>query len=208
MRQAFVNWSGGKDSMLALHYASMAKWYEVKFLFTIIDRNTQMVPVHNVPKGWITRQGMSLGIHTRKLYLDWPVHDDTYQRMVLAEYKLMKSRGINVCIFGDIHLEDVREFKERICQQAGLEPVFPLWGRNSKDLVSEFLDLEYKALICATGHPDIPQSDIGRELTREWVSNLPLHIDPAGENGEYHTFVWEGPLFNQSVGQIFDRLTS
>lgn len=199
MKKAFVHWSGGKDSALALHYIFTAKWYDVKFLFTTIDRNTQMVPIHNIPKGWITRQGMSLGIHTRKLYLNWPVDNETYQRIVLEEYKLMKSRGIDVCVFGDIHLRDIREFKEDLCRKACIEPVFPLWGRSGKDLVNEFLEKGYRARICATGHPDIPQSAIGAELTKEWVMALPAHIDPAGENGEYHTFVWNGPLFNHPV---------
>ena len=205
MKKAFVNWSGGKDSVLALHYVCAANWYDVKFLFTTINRKTQMVPIHNVPKGWVTRQGMSLGIHARKLYLDWPVDNETYQRMVLAEYKLMKTRGIDVCVFGDIHLSDVREFKENICRKAEIEPIFPLWGRSAKDLVNEFLELGYKAQICATGHPDIPDSVIGTELTKEWLSALPSHIDAAGENGEYHTFVWNGPLFNQPLTQILKR---
>lgn len=202
MKKAFVSWSGGKDSMLVLHYALTAQWYDVKFLFVTIDRTTQAVPVHQVPKALITRQGLSLGIHTRKLYLNWPVSNELYEQLVLAEYRLMKTRGISVCVFGDIHLDDVREYKEMICRKAGIEAVFPLWGRNPADLVNEFLALGYKAQICAVGHPDLPVSLVGSELSNELIALLPAHIDPAGENGEYHTYVWNGPLFKRPVERL------
>lgn len=202
MKRAFISWSGGKESTLALHYVRAAKWYDVKFLFVTIDRATQSVPVHAVPKRLITRQGLSLGIHTRKLYIDWPADNRTYEHMTLAEYRLMKTRGIEVCVFGDIHLADVRAFKEEICRKAGIEAVFPLWGKKSEDVVNDFLSLGYRAQICAVGHPDIPISEVGKDLNADWIKTLPHHIDPAGENGEYHTYVWDGPLFRYPVERL------
>lgn len=203
MKKAFVSWSGGKDSMLALHYVLTGGWYQIPFLFVMIDKATQSVPIHQVHKRFITRQGLSLGIHTRKLYYNYPIDNDMYERLVVAEYKLMKVRGMEVCIFGDIHLDDVRAFKEKICHKAGIRAVFPLWGRSSSDLLAEFFSLGYKAQICSVYHPDIDATSVGKDLTEEWIRALPPKIDRAGENGEYHTFVWDGPLFRTPVETPF-----
>lgn len=204
MKKAFVSWSGGKDSMLALHYVLEGGWYEVPFLFAMIDKDTQSVPIHQVHKRFITRQGLSLGIHTRKLYYKYPIDNQLYERLVTSEYKLMKIRGIDTCVFGDIHLDDVREFKEHICHKAGIRAVFPLWGRKSADLVAEFIDLGYKAQICSIQHEKIDSTSVGKELTKDWFNALHPSVDRAGENGEYHTFVWDGPLFKYPVEKPFD----
>ncbi|MBS1634335.1 MAG: diphthine--ammonia ligase [Bacteroidetes bacterium] len=207
--QAFINWSGGKDCTLALHKVLDQKQLRVASLFTTISREHQRVSMHGVRKELITRQAQSLGISSRKVYLpenlDMPVYD-TYMKHEMA---LMKQRGLDHVVCGDIFLEDLRKYREEKLSSAGIQAHFPLWKINTTDLLKEFIALGYKAVIVCVDQSKLDNSFLGRELNLELINDLPAHVDPCGENGEYHSFVYDGPIFNEPInirqGEVVER---
>ncbi|GIV26855.1 MAG: hypothetical protein KatS3mg027_0669 [Bacteroidia bacterium] len=208
-KKCIVSFSGGKDSTLALHYALRELNYTVEFLFVTINKTYQRVNMHGIPKELITRQGLSIGIHTRKLYLPDNVSMDMYSKMMDAEMKLMKQRGIETVIFGDIFLEDLRKYREDQLNTVGLKAEFPLWQKNTKDLFKEFVELGYKAKIVSVNLQKLSKEFLGKDLSLKLLNEFPESVDVCGENGEYHTFVYDGPIFNYpvkfEVGEIVEK---
>lgn len=145
--KALISWSGGKDSTFALHKILKENKYQPEFLFVTINKNQQRVSMHGVRKELITRQGLSIGIHTRKLYLPENVSMEMYNKMMEAEMKLMKQRGVDRVIFGDIFLEDLKKYREEQLQKIDLKAEFPLWGKDTKELYKEFVEAGYKVKI-------------------------------------------------------------
>ncbi len=194
-----VSWSGGKDSTLALHRILKDKNYKVEFLFVTINKLYQRVSMHGVKKELITRQGMSIGIHTRKLYLPENVSMEMYAKMMSAEMQLMKQRNIHTIIFGDIFLNDLKQYREQQLQTLGMSAHFPLWKENSIDLYKEFVSLGYKAKIVSVHLQKLGKEFLGKDLSIELLNQFPKNVDVCGENGEYHTFVYDGEIFQYPI---------
>jgi len=207
--KAFLSFSGGKDSTLALHYILKEQKYKVEFLFVTINKAHQRVNMHGVRKELITRQGMSIGIHTRKLYLPDNVSMEMYNKMMEHEMLLMKQRGIHTAIFGDIFLEDLKEYREKQLQQIGMQSIFPLWKKNTLELYTEFVQLGYKAKIVSVNLKKLGKEFLGKDLSLELLNEFPKDVDVCGENGEYHTFVYDGEIFQYpiqfEVGEIVEK---
>jgi uncharacterized protein (TIGR00290 family) len=199
MKKAFINWSGGKDCTMALHKILSENKFKPEFLFTTISKEHQRVSMHGVRKELITRQALSLGIHSRKMYLPESNNHGLYEKLMKHEMLLMKERGIGVSVFGDIFLEDLRKYREENLKASGMEAVFPLWKSNTGELVKEFIDLGYKAVIVSIDKRKLDESYLGKELNHELINEFPDNVDPCGENGEFHTFVHTGPIFNAPV---------
>lgn len=199
MEKAFINWSGGKDCTLALHKVTEEKELSVEFLFTSLSRQYQRVSMHGVRKEMITRQGLALGIPSRKLYLPENTTMEVYDQHMQNEMMLMKERGINHCIFGDIFLEDLRKYREEKLKAVHIQPHFPLWKKDTTALLKEFIDLGYKSIIVSVDSQKINPNFLGRELSYEFLAELPGSVDPCGENGEFHTYVFAGPLFHEPI---------
>lgn len=197
--KAFINWSGGKDCTLALHHVLAQQQYEVQYLFTTISRAFQRVSMHGVRKELITRQARAIGIPSRKLYLPENLDMPAYDAYMQHEMQLMRQRGISTAICGDIFLEDLRAYREEKLEAAGIQAYFPLWKRPTKDLMEEFTGLGYKAVVVCVNHQHLDDSFLGRELSIGFLNDLPSGVDPCGENGEFHTFVYDGPIFQQPV---------
>ncbi|MEW6773436.1 MAG: diphthine--ammonia ligase [Bacteroidota bacterium] len=207
--KAFVSWSGGKDSTLALHYVLKNNLYQVEFLFVTINKNTQRVSMHGVRKELITRQGLSIGIHTRKLYLPESSYNEVYEKMMESEMKLMQQRNIHTAIFGDIFLEDLKTYRENQLQKIGMKAEFPLWKKDTRTLYKEFVELGYKAIIVSVNLKKLSKDFLGKELTMDLLNEFPADVDVCGENGEYHTFVYDGDIFHQPVkfekGEVVEK---
>lgn len=207
--KATMSWSGGKDSTLALHYALSEKKYQVEFLFVTVNKANQRVSMHGVRKELITRQGMSIGIHTRKLYLPENISMEMYNQMMKAEMQLMQQRKINTVIFGDIFLEDLKKYREEQLQSINMKACFPLWKKNTLELYKEFVSLGYKAKIISVNLKKLSKDFLGKDLTMELLNDFPKDVDVCGENGEYHTFVYEGNIFQHPVkfetGEIVEK---
>ncbi len=207
--KAIISWSGGKDSALALHYAIKEGRYKVEFLFVTVNKTNQRVSMHGVRKELITRQGLSIGIHTRKLYLPENVSMEMYNQMMRAEMELMKQRGINTVIFGDIFLEDLKKYREEQLRKIHMQSYFPLWHKKTLDLYKEFVVLGYKAKIVSVNLKKLSKDFLGKDLTLELLNDFPDDVDICGENGEYHSFVYDGGIFQYPVkfelGEIVEK---
>ncbi len=205
MEPVFLNWSGGKDCSLALHRLKK-KNIPISFLFTTLSKETNRVSMHGTPKELITRQALSLGIHSRKMYLPSSSDLDLYNKLMYHEMQLMQARGLNTAVFGDIFLEDLKLYREEQLAKLGMKSLFPLWKENPKDIINEFIDSGFKAIIVCANAAKLDKSFVGREITKELINELPSNVDVCGENGEFHTFVYDGPIFctpiKFNVGEI------
>lgn len=199
MKRAFINWSGGKDCMMALHYLRRQNDYSIDFLFTTVTKDSDRVTMHGVRKELITRQRFALNIPSRKMYLPASTDHEKYNSLMEHEMKLMKQRGIEHAIFGDIFLEDLRKFREEQLSKVGINSVFPLWKKNTKELVMEFIESGFKAVVVCVDASKLDKRFCGRVIDENFLSDLPPGVDACGENGEYHSFVFDGPGFIQPV---------
>jgi uncharacterized protein (TIGR00290 family) len=155
--------------------------------------------MHGVRKELITRQAFALGIPSRKLYLPEQTSMQVYDQFMANEMLLMKERGIHHSVFGDIFLEDLRKYREKKLNSLDMEAHFPLWKQDTKELLKRFLDLGYKTIIVSIDKRKLDDKFLGRELNEDFLSELPSDVDPCGENGEFHTFVYDGPIFTEPV---------
>lgn len=194
---AVFNWSGGKDSTLALHYILEQKEFEVSYLLTTINDSFKRVSMHGVREALLLEQVELLKIPLIQVRLPEMPDMKTYEQELTIQLNKLKSVGILHSIFGDIFLEDLKTYREKQLAQIGMKAVFPLWKRDSLELVKEFIELGYKTIVvCAQ---DGLQDFCGRIIDQSFLDDLPADIDPCGENGEFHTFVFDGPLFTNPI---------
>lgn len=196
-KQCIFNWSGGKDSSLALHYALQDPTLEIKYLVTSVTEKYNRVSMHGVRESLLIKQALSIGIPLYQIRLpelpDMQTYDDEMKKHLLK----FKKEGITHSIFGDIFLEDLRIYRENKLAEVGMEAIFPLWKKNTSDIIAEFLSLNYKTVIvCAQQNLEI---FCGKVITHALITELPVTIDPCGENGEFHTFAFEGPIFIKPI---------
>lgn len=198
MDKVFLNWSGGKDCTLAL-YRFKKQNIPVDFLFTTLSKETNRVSMHGTPKELITRQALSLGIHSRKMYLPSSFDINVYNKFIQHEMQLMQARGINTAAFGDIFLEDLKQYREEQLNKIGMKTLFPLWKEDPKNIIEEFIGSGFKAIIVCVNAKKLSKDFVGREITRELINDLPADVDVCGENGEFHSFVFDGPIFKNKI---------
>jgi uncharacterized protein (TIGR00290 family) len=188
MPRALISWSGGKDSVWALRRAREAG-IEPVALITTFNQATAHIPVHHVPLHLIQAQAETLGLPLRPVPLPWPCNNEEYLLRVGAALASAALEGIDTIVFGDIHLADIRAFREHALAGTGLAPVFPLWGMDSAQLAHEMIASGMNATIAAVDERVLPASFIGRPYDAAFLADLPPAVDPCGENGEFHTMV-------------------
>ncbi|RYF13332.1 MAG: diphthine--ammonia ligase [Flavobacteriales bacterium] len=194
---AVFNWSGGKDSTLALHNVLRNDDFDIRYLLTTVNDGFNRIAMHGVREALLLEQACSLNIPLIQVRLPEMPDMEIYEREVGSGLTKLKSEGINYSIFGDIFLEDLKIYRKNQLSKIGMEAVFPLWKRDSLELVKEFIDLGYRTIVvCAQ---DGLQDFCGRIINQSFLDDLPEGIDPAGENGEFHTFVFDGPIFSKSI---------
>lgn len=195
---AAMLWSGGKDSTLALHRA-IADGMRVSTLFNLYDAATQRVRFHGVRRELVGMQADALGLELLQL----PLGPDNYEAVFAAGLQHLRDAGINTLILGNIHLADVRAWYEERTAAAGFQHAEPLWGSSPADVVREIVSLGYRARITGIDCARSPRHWLGRDLEPALLAEFEAAgIDPAGESGEYHTFVYAGPLFGGEVGVL------
>ncbi|TDG34983.1 diphthine--ammonia ligase [Pedobacter changchengzhani] len=191
------NWSGGKDSALALYYALQDPTIEIKYLVTTLSAEFNRISMHGVRGELLIAQCESIGIPLYQIKLPELPDMETYDEMMFKHLSKFKEEGITHSIFGDIFLEDLRTYREKQLERVGLTAIFPLWKRNTKSLISEFLKLTFKTIIICTQQN--LKSFCGEVITQDLIDQLPSDIDPCGENGEYHSFAFDGPIFKHKI---------
>jgi uncharacterized protein (TIGR00290 family) len=187
--RALISWSGGKDSAWALRLARESG-IEPAALLTSYNEATGQIPIHDVPMARIQRHAEVLGLPLRAVPLPWPCDNEEYLRRMGAAWDAAVGEGIDTIVFGDIHLADIREFREKALAGTGLTPVFPLWGCDSAQLAHDIIAAGIAATVTAVDERHLTRAAIGRSFDASFLADLPPHVDPCGENGEFHTVVW------------------
>jgi uncharacterized protein (TIGR00290 family) len=204
-----VSWSGGKDSAFALYKVLLSGEYDVVHLHTVISQETRRVGLHGVHESLIDLQAESMGIPLKKIYLESSEQHDAYEKLMHAFYKQCAREGTGAIVFGDIFLEDLKKYREQLLQDSKLNPIFPLWNIDSGRLIEDFVNAGFRTLICSANATLFKKEQVGQTIDAVFLQSLPPQVDPCGENGEFHTFVYEGPLFKRkidvSLGEVIQR---
>jgi len=196
--KAFFSWSGGKDSALALYYAKQQN-INVRAALTSVNHAHDRISMHGVRRSLLQEQAESLQLPLYTLELSEEPDMSEYEEAVNKSYVSLKKKGFNYAIFGDIFLEDLKTYRETQLTRQKIQSIFPIWKKNTKELIHEFISLGFKAIIVCVNTKFLDKSFCGRMIDQAFVNDLPSHVDPCGENGEYHSFVFDGPIFKFPV---------
>ncbi|WP_223551554.1 diphthine--ammonia ligase [Aestuariivivens sp. NBU2969] len=197
--KTYFNWSTGKDSALALHHLLQNPNYTVDELVTTLNSHYNRVSMHGLRKELLIAQTQAIGIPSTLIELPKMPSMDIYEKKMLKMVKRLKNNGFTHSAFGDIFLEDLRTYREKRLAQQGLKAVFPIWKRNSKDLLNEFLDLGFKTIVVCANSKYFAKDFVGTIIDKNFIDSLPEDVDPCGENGEFHTFCFDGPIFKNPI---------
>ncbi|MEM3050930.1 MAG: diphthine--ammonia ligase [Candidatus Bathyarchaeia archaeon] len=194
-----VAWSGGKDSALALYEILNSGGYEVTALLTTFTRDYDRVSIHGVRRVLLEQQAKALRIPLEEMFIPKGASNAEYESELLKALMRHRDRGVGAVVFGDIFLADVRKYRENLLEKAGLKAIFPLWGRDTKLLPLTFIKLGFKAIVTSVDSATISRDFAGRNYDHQFLADLPANVDPCGENGEFHSFVYDGPIFQEKV---------
>jgi len=197
--KAIFNWSSGKDSALALYKILMEDRFEITSLLTSINKEFQRISMHGVHVSLLEKQAESLGFPLIKMEIPKEPSMEEYSEIMSKTMNEIKSQGNTHSIFGDIFLEDLRKYREDQLQSIGMKGVFPLWKQNTTDLINEFLSLGFKTIVTCVNETYLNKSFAGRIIDKNFINDLPDNVDPCGENGEFHTFTFDGPIFKYPI---------
>jgi uncharacterized protein (TIGR00290 family) len=195
-------WSGGKDSAFALYKISEEKKYNVVALITTVNSNYGRISMHGVREVLLDEQARSIGIPLVKMYVNQGTNSE-YESKLKEILFPFKKQGVSKVIYGDIFLEDLRIYREKLLSEIGFTAEFPLWKLNTEDLIRDFLALGFKTITCCINLAYLDETWAGRIVDNNFINDLPDNVDPCGENGEYHTFCFDGPIFKKAI--LFDK---
>lgn len=208
-RRAVVSWSSGKDAAWALHMVRRHGDLEVAGLLSSINAEFRRVSMHGVRVELLEQQARAAGLPLLTVELPWPCSNAEYEKRMGAACARLREERVEAVVFGDLFLEDVRQYREKQLAATGLEPIFPLWGLDTRALVRQMLDGGLRARISCLDPARVDRSLAGAELTARVVQSLPPGVDPCGENGEFHTFVFDAPVFARALdvtpGEVVQR---
>jgi len=198
-KKAIFNWSGGKDSAFALYKILQSDEYEVVSLLTTSNSTTKRSSMHGIPVELLRAQADSIGIPLHLIEYDPEEEIKGYEKCMVEAVDHFKRQGVHHFIFGDIFLHDVRSYREEKLHPHGIEVVEPLWNMPPADVMRDFLNSELKTIVVLTMANLLDETYIGRLIDSAFVKSLPANVDALGENGEYHTFCFDGPLFKHPI---------
>jgi uncharacterized protein (TIGR00290 family) len=207
--KALVAWSSGKDAAWALHVVRARGELDVVGLLTTVTEPFDRVSMHAVRRTLLHRQAAAAGLPVREVRIPWPCTNGRYEAEMAASIAVARAEGVSRIVFGDLFLADVRAYRERQLAGTGLEPVFPLWGRDTAALAREMIDGGLDAILTCVDPRCVDRALAGRRFDAALLAALPAGVDPCGENGEFHTFACAGPMFDAplevAVGEVVER---
>jgi uncharacterized protein (TIGR00290 family) len=192
-----VSWSGGKDSCLAL--AEIRRTHNIAALLTTITRDFDRISMHGVRRILLKQQAESLGIPLHEVFISKGAGNEEYEQRTIAALEEFRAHHVDSVVFGDLFLEDIRAYREKLLSRLGMKGLYPVWGRNTARLIKEFLARGFKTAVVCVDPAKLSRAFVGRVLDEQFLSELPAEVDPCGENGEFHTFVFDGPGFRTPV---------
>ncbi len=196
--KAIFCWSGGKDSSYCLHKVLTENLFDVQYLLTTVNSTFKRISMHGVREDLLDIQVKSIGIPLLKVYVKEGTNAAYEQQMELVLRKV-KAEGIENVIFGDIFLEDLRTYRENNLAKIGMKAIFPLWKINTTTIIKQFIQQQFKTVLCCINDGYLHERWVGREIDKQFLKEIPDHIDPCGEIGEYHTFCYDGPIFKNPI---------
>ncbi|MCV9927642.1 diphthine--ammonia ligase [Flavobacterium sp. LS1R49] len=206
---ALFNWSSGKDSALALYKIQQEKEFEINCLLTSVNQQFQRISMHGVRVELLEQQAKSIGIPLEIMQIPEMPTMEVYEKVMTETLAKLKNQGVKYSIFGDIFLEDLRKYREDKLVDIGFEAVFPLWKTPTQDLIQEFISLGFKTIVVCVNERFLDKSFVGRVIDQDFINDLPDNVDVCGENGEFHTFTFDGPIFSEpiqfEIGEIVHR---
>jgi len=208
--KVLLSWSGGKDSAMALYELRRSARYEVVALLTTVASEFDRVSHHGVRVELLERQAAAVGVALHKLYLPRDrCTNEEYEALMERTMREYCAAGVSAVAFGDIFLEDLRAYRERNLARVGMRGVFPIWHRDTTELVRTFIGLGFRAYLACVDGTKLGQGFCGRAIDGHLLRDLPAEVDPCGENGEFHFFVYDGPIFRRpvpvTVGEVVAR---
>jgi len=209
MMKTWLSWSSGKDSAWSLEMLRRSGEAEVMGLFTTINAAFDRVAMHAVRRGLVEAQARAAGLELHLIEIPYPCPNADYERIMGAFVAKAQAEGAEAMAFGDLFLADIRAYRERQLADTGIAPLFPLWGRDTRELAAEMIDGGLVAHVTSIDPRKLDPSFAGRIFDAAFLADLPASADPCGENGEFHTFVAAGPMFREAVavrsGEITER---
>ena len=203
MEKVLFAWSGGKDSAMALYDAQKSRKYDVAALLTTVTQDYDRISMHGVRRTLLEEQAALLGLPLETVLISKRSSNEEYEAKMKEALVRYKKKGITSVVFGDIFLEDLKKYREDNLAKVDLKGVFPIWKRDTRELAVNFIDLGFKAIITCVDSKFLDKSFAGRVFDKQFLSDLPGNVDPCGENGEFHSFVYDGPIF--SIGIAFEK---
>ncbi|HWB63576.1 MAG TPA: diphthine--ammonia ligase [Chitinophagales bacterium] len=198
-KRAVFNWSGGKDSSLALHRVLQQGEYDIDCLLTTASIQQKRINMHGVRLELMQKQAEAIGLPLMPVMLnDMPAMEE-YNRVMGDTMKALSGKGITYSIFGDIFLEDLKDYRDGQLTKVNMKGVYPIWKEDSLQLLKQFIEQGFKAVLVCVNERYLDKSFAGRLLDESFLNDLPDGVDPCGENGEFHSFVFDGPIFKQPV---------
>jgi uncharacterized protein (TIGR00290 family) len=192
-------WSGGKDSAMALHALRAARGCHITGLLTTITGEYDRISMHGVRRALVERQAESIGLPLHAVIIPPQCINATYEERMKEALEQHFARGVRSVAFGDIFLEDLRVYREKNLAGIGMNALFPIWKRDTRELAREFVRLGFRAITVCVDPRILDASFAGRELDASFFADLPPGVDPCGENGEFHTYVFDGPVFKAPI---------
>lgn len=209
MKKAWLAWSSGKDSAWTLHCLLKESQVEIAGLLTTFNEAFDRVAMHAVRRELVEAQADAAGVPLRRVPLPWPCSNADYERIMAGVCRAAVEEGIEAIAFGDLFLTDVRAYRERQLSGTGLEPLFPLWQIPTADLAREMIASGLRARLTCVDPRVLAPEFAGREFDLDLLKDLPASVDPCGEKGEFHSFVYDGPMFRHPIpvrtGEIVTR---
>ncbi|WP_299683693.1 diphthine--ammonia ligase [uncultured Dokdonia sp.] len=199
MYKTYFNWSSGKDSSLALYKILQDPTYEISTFITTVNSDYNRVSMHGLRIALLEQQVQSLGFSLHQIEFPAQVTMEAYSDKMRSEVTRLKEDGYTHGVFGDIFLEDLRAYRDKQLAGVGIKGVYPLWKKDTKTLLKEFIAAGFKAITVCVNATYLDEHFCGRVIDESFIEDLPETVDVCGENGEFHTFVYDGPLFKNPI---------
>ncbi len=200
MHKAIFNWSGGKDSSLALYHTLQNKEFDIQCLLTSVNSKFNRISMHGVRNELLHLQAESIGIPVRELRLpEMPSMSDYDNMMRETLTGIQNELNVTHSIFGDIFLEDLKKYRDDRLKEVNLTGHYPIWKRDTTELIHEFIDLGFKTILTCVKSELLDESFAGRIIDKDFLKDLPKNVDPCGENGEFHSFTFDGPIYKTPI---------